>query len=216
MKWKILRQKYVTNNFDVEIRMSNYHTIDKSIKLINKFCKINDLKYNKIININFDYKLSALGEVTLNSSTLNAINIKINPDLFINTPENFGFYDDYGINATIIHEFSHLLDFRLFIRNSYKHNFKKTLNIINENCNQSKREEIAEILSMYIINPYLLNLILPDVYKFFKNELKIKSPTPCTEKAFIKLYNTWQEKAVIQDLEEQYRIIVKNNKVIRK
>jgi hypothetical protein len=48
-------------------------------------------------------------------------------------------------------------------------------------------EEAAEILSLYLRNPYFLKLISKDHHDFMKRY--IKSYVPCTAKKFIEIYN---------------------------
>ncbi len=103
-----------------------------------------------------------------------------------------GYINSYKIEDVTYHEFGHLLDSKYNIYSEYSNTpqFK-----LNWNC-ESKREEWAECLNLYMTNPYLLKILsenyAPEIFEFFKN--KYKSTTSCSKRTFKKIYDMWSDK----------------------
>lgn len=183
-----------------------------AIDLIYKFQKINNKRYK--IKIFYDYSLiEEYGYYDYEPNQTEAI-FKINPlKCHLEDKQNKqrkGFIEDYNISSTILHEFGHFLDFKYNITELYiKQDFKKIelggyakTNII---------EEFAELIVLYLTNPYLLRHIDKSRYKFLRN--LFKSPTPCSEKRFLKVYNEWSDDAK-EECYKLYGINVKNDRII--
>ena len=94
----------------------------------------------------------------------------------------------------IIHEIAHLIDHKLKIMKQYLENWplKKDRLILNSNSRTDRIEELAEIVSVYITNPYLLRLISKERFAFLKS--LFKSPAPYSQVFFGKSYERWSMK----------------------
>lgn len=120
---------------------------------------------------------------------------------------------DNSIYGTVIHEFSHYLDQKYEIINEYlgKKFFVEFL-ILNKNCIRNRVEELAEIISIYLVNPYYLKLVDEERFKWIKT--KFKSPSRCGKKTFMRYYEKWPEKYQIR-LKEYFKITINEGEIIR-
>ena len=94
---------------------------------------------------------------------------------------------DLRMNNVVIHEYCHFLDDIYDILDKYKkQNFNKFfIKYINE------KEEIAELLTIFVLNPYLLKILDLNRYKFFSN--MFKPINPCSIESFFREYSKWSE-----------------------
>lgn len=182
----------------------------RAVKLIEKFLTINkiELKYS----ITLDYKLEgAYGEWDPKKKT----EIVLNPSAFYNNskekPWAKGYSEDYSLMGVAIHEFNHMLLSKFNLENEYDETFPKSF-YINENCRNDRREELCEIFSLYILNPYFLKLINPERFNFCKK--LFESPTPCTKSAFISRWRKWSPQ-IHQICLEKWGIKVLGNRVFK-
>ncbi len=180
----------------------------RAIRLINKLLTLNDLHFK--YSLNLDYKSKNYGEF----DPQKANDIYLNPAAFYNTskedPHALYFSTDYSIYAVSIHEFSHLLDAKFNILDKYKIEFSDKL-ILNQNSESSRSEELAEVMSLYILNPYLLKLIDKSRYIFLRDIFI--SPTVCRKSNFISKWTNWPDK--IKDLcAERWKICVSGDKIL--
>jgi predicted SprT family Zn-dependent metalloprotease len=168
-------------------------TIQEEIKSalvkIKKFKKINNIRFNPKIVI--DYKIDSAGFMYFDFA---GKAIYLNPKICKDKTKHTriiadGYIDSYTIYSVIMHEFSHYMDLFFDIKKDFM-DISRT--IINSNAKQSRSEEIAEVLTLFIINPYILKIINKECYIFIKSIFK--SPTPCSKKEFIKIYNSWTDK----------------------
>lgn len=161
----------------------------KAIRLIDKLLSKNDFNFKYLLNL--DYKMKDFGQF----DPQEANSIYINPAAFYDTkkelPHAKYFTTDFSIFAVSIHEFSHLLDAKLNILDKYKVKFPERL-ILNDNSQTDRREELAEIMSLYILNPYMLRLIDKPRYNFMRTIFL--SPTPCLKTDFIVKWNRWSDR----------------------
>jgi hypothetical protein len=93
----------------------------------------------------------------------------------------------------------------------YRAEFKEKL-ILNDYCQDMWCEEMAEVLMLYITNPYLLKHIDEDRFEFFKT--LFKSPTNCTEATFKAKYKAWS-KEIRKVCRSLWGIHVYKNQIIK-
>jgi hypothetical protein len=154
-------------------------------ELIETIKKRNKFTYE--ITLQLDYNMPEdSGEY--NSKIPNVI--KINPYL-CTVAETFSYLEDNTIFGVIMHEFSHFLSMTYFVdfQKNYLEAFPETRLLLTkyEAANEDYDEEIAEVMSLFIRNPYLLKIISKDHYKFLNTWFI--SPVPCTSKRFIYMFN---------------------------
>lgn len=182
--------------------------IDLAVELIDKFKRIN--KDNFRFNINIDYDIKDCGYYESGSG------IVINPGLMSKPFFSYGSPLTLQTNITtlVLHEFGHFLDSRYKIELKYLDYCEKhaTLPITPyAQYDNLLYEEIAEILQLFMSNPYLLKLVDKKRYNWFRKFFK--SPTPCTEKEFIKIWNTWNFKTK-NECAHSYSVSVHDGKVV--
>lgn len=93
------------------------------------------------------------------------------------SPENMfyiGYCCDNTIYGTVLHEFAHFLCFQVYknLLDDYKKEFPNKRLYLNSYSNTEIDEEIANIISLYISNPYLLKLVSEKHFKFVKRYFK--------------------------------------------
>jgi len=179
--------------------------------LIEQTQKVNHWKFNIVIA--FNYQIDCFGQTTPGTHIL-----EINPDRCITkykqAKTSFPYYvSDYSAFGVIIHEFAHFLalTFHKSISSKYRKAFPTERLMIND-CkepNEDVDEEIAEIMTLYIVNPYLLKLISEKHFNFFKKQFK--SPTKCTEHQFIEYYQKFPSN-LKKKLLLKWKILVDVNK----
>jgi hypothetical protein len=184
--------------------------IEKAITLINKFLKLNKLKIN--FKVNIDYSLDSYGEFDPSKR----FEFTVNPDKFHYYPESeannaAGFTYDRTLLGVCIHEFCHLVDEQLGLEQLYRAEFKEKL-ILNHYCEDMWCEEMAEVFMLFITNPYLLKHIDDDRFDFFGS--MFKSPTKCSEASFKAKYRLWTKgiKRICRDL---WGIHVYKNQIVK-
>jgi len=171
---------------NVEIKVLHEERLDNAIKLINRLVKYN--AFDLHLEIILDYKLADMGCYYLDRP----YKIFINPDECTES-NRLGFTDDPSVFGVAIHEFCHFLH-HIRVKNIlrlYKCEFPEPF-IINDNCLINREEELIEIMSLYITNPYLLNHINFKCHAFFKSQFN--SPSPLSTSHFVKCYQTWNAK----------------------
>jgi len=175
-----------------QIKVSIHHngkSFNKGLKLIEAFKKINHIDFKLEIRLDMAEKDLGYFNYILDENIL-----YINPIRCINNKhhELSGHITDCSIFATICHEFSHYLDLRYDLMTEYyqkKITLKKL--IMTKYAKTNIVEELADIVSIYLINPYYLKLIDLERYKWLKT--KFKSPVPCGPNTFLKYYTHWPE-----------------------
>jgi len=187
----------------ITVELENNKQLDKFIEHINEFEKINpDIKFRRL-KLRFRYDMKSSGEF----EDSNPNTISINPGRCDKTGE-FSFF------RICIHEFSHLLDKKLKIDKQYK---QCLLNATLYLTNYAKKthcvtEEIAEIISCYLLNPYLLKLISIKHYDFISKFFK--STVPCTKEYFLSIYERYSPK-YRNSIIKKYGINIDNNKIYK-
>ena len=182
----------------------NNKEIDKAISIIDKFKKINDTNFR--FEIHLDYDIEDCGHYEFGKQ------IVINPSLISKPLFDFGFPLSLQTNLTtlVLHEFGHFLDERFKIETKYL-----------DYCNEHGRlaitpytseseilcEEVAEIIQTYLTNPFILKSVDKKRYNWFKKFFK--SPSPCTEKSFIKIWDSWNEHTR-NECKHSYGVYVQN------
>jgi len=185
------------NNYEIDVGRPPQEVMI-ALSLIEDFQKKNKTKYN--IKIDFDYGMEySAGEFDEEKPNV----IYLNPDNCLPTEESLalGSVEDGSIFGTMMHEFAHLilLGHRVDVRTAYLKNFNLQRQWINDYCETDIEEEMAEVFRLYLVNPLLLKLILPDAFKFFKKQFK--SPSPCSQKHTVAMYNdfSWTVKEHLRD-----------------
>lgn len=154
-----------------------------AIKLIKKLALINNLRFN--LTIAYNYGLKDCGEYRpYEKISLNCI--YVNPlmcgRIHEESPEPFcpGYVSDMTLFGVTIHEFCHYTHFRLFpnMLEDYKKQFPTERFYLNCYSNNELMDELAETMTLYITNPYLLRLISKKHWYFFKQYFI--SPVACT------------------------------------
>jgi len=172
------------DGFSMKIIVKNKKSLNKVTRLIRKLNRINKISFKKLEMI-LDYSLDNAGEFVDEENS----KIYINPDSC--DRDSLG---DYSLFFVCVHEYAHLLDHRLRIWRKFEAAFpeKKDRLYINSNSRTNIIEELAEIMTIYIVNPYLLKMISKTHWKFLRQFFK--SPVACTPNNFVEIYNTWSSK----------------------
>jgi len=161
------------------------------------------LKKNNInlkFNIDYDYSMEECGlyrpfaKGQEYSIVVNPSRCKAQEDV---TEQNFeepfcpGSHCDITLFGITVHEFCHLLQYKVYpsIIEDYEKNFPTKRFILNKYSNNEIHDELAEIQTLYISNPYLLKLISKDHFNFCKKYFK--SPVSCTEKRCFYIFKTF-------------------------
>ncbi len=177
-----------------------FRSLDEAKKVIEKINKKN--KFDWDITIILDYKLNYAGLYIDEEPNT----IRINPD---QCADEIG---EYSLFYVIIHEYCHLLDKKLKIVDKFKQQIRgrdKRL-ILNPNSETNKTEELTEIMTLYISNPFLLKLMSKLHWQFLKNVFK--SPTICSYVSFVDTYKNWTKQWKI-NLKKQYGIYVRGETI---
>lgn len=168
-----------------------------AISVIEKLLKKNKLTMDLIIG--YDFKMEDRGcfypQVRKNIIFINPtkccskkeinkqemINLKLmdEEELIFKEPFYPGSPSDLTLFGTTLHEFMHLLQFKVYknIISEYTKRFPTERFYLNDYCNNEICDELAEIMTLYVTNPYLLKLISKKHYDFCKEFFK--SPTSC-------------------------------------
>lgn len=154
-----------------------HHESYQAIKLIERLLRINNI--NRVLRIAYDFECNDGGYYY---PLMKTDTIFVNPDNCYNIreykedddrPENMfypGYCCDNTIFGTILHEFAHFLCFQVYknIIDEYKKEFPKKRLFLSAYSNTDVDEEIANLILLYISNPYLLKLVSDKHYKFLK------------------------------------------------
>ena len=170
-----------------------------AMALIDKFLVKNNISIK--LSITYDFETDSCG-MYLPDEKGQGYRIFVNPDNCkkmeeINKQYEWdepfcpGYAADLTLFGVTIHEFAHLLQYRVFttIIEDYKRYFPTKRFYLNEYCNNELHDELAEIMTLYFINPFLLKLISKEHYDFCK--IYFKSPVACTLKKCFEFYNSY-------------------------
>ena len=180
----------------------------EAITLIEKFRTINNKRFQ--IRIFYDYSCEGeygyykyAGPEKISNLYINPLKCHLEP---LSMRQRIGFIDDYTVLSTVLHEFGHFLDFKYSLLQEYdKMSFGDIE--LGKYAKTELMEEFAELMVMYLINPYFLQLIDTPRYKFLKRHFK--SPSPCSKKRFLTLYEKWSDEAKLE-CEQIFNITVEN------
>ena len=119
-------------------------------------------------------------------------NIYVNPFNCHNGDELLqGHPEDCGFVSTIMHEFGHLLNYKLDLINKYQLTmFQKKNCHITHQAKENHDEELADLISLYIINPMCVKIIDEERFNWLKDQFQ--SPSRCSKRKFLSFYNTWR------------------------
>jgi hypothetical protein len=178
-----------------------------ALKLIERFSKINKVKIK--IDVALDWNMPEAGIYYCQ-------NKKYKNKIFIN-PKNcgsitdatdyyIGYSKDITIFGVILHEFSHFLCYQVYptLINDYKKYFATERLYLNDYSNNEIRDEIAEIMTLYFTNPFLLKLISKKHIQFFKKYFK--SISPCSYRHMLMMYQDYPI-PVKEDMIKRWNII---------
>lgn len=165
----------------------------KSLIMIKTVLKKNN--WDLSLEVHYDYQSKELGYYIYDSAK-EKYYLYVNPiNCYIENEENDDCYPQYtednSIFSVLIHEFVHMISFTILpkMMDSYKHCFPTKRIYINEYAAKNLSDEVAELGTLYITNPYFLKLIAYDRWKWFKTQFKPSQP--CTAKFFMSIYNEW-------------------------
>jgi len=166
----------------------NNEEIDKAIEVIDKFKKINNDNFR--FEIHLDYEIDDIGHYEIGRK------IVINPSLISKPFFDYGFPLSLQTNLTtlVLHEFGHYLDERHKIEIKYLKYCEEFGRLAITPYTQEEPllcEEVAEIIQLYLTNPFILKTVDKKRYNWFRKFFK--SPTPCTNKRFIKYWMLWNK-----------------------
>lgn len=184
--------------------------IGHACKLIEACLEKNNLSNNLTLHLDFDMKDAGVYYYWVGGDKRhNPAKLYINPiqcrDSHNKCASANGYVEDYSIHGVICHEFSHYIDNRLQLVEKFESNL-----IINPNCKADKKEHVAELLRFYLTSPYMLWLLSPNDFAFFK--ANVVNPTPCSKEHFISLYSNWSPK-VKRECKKRFGIWVKGSEV---
>lgn len=168
--------------------------------ILNAICLIDITLEKNDINIDlavsYDYSFDGCGEYRPDGGEDN-FRIFVNPDNCIKNNEDdqedeisySGSPSDSSLFGVTIHEFCHVLQWQVY-PNMIKHyleEFPTERLYLNDYSNNEICDELAEIMTLYITNPYLLKIISTKHWKFCKKYFK--APVPCSLKASKNIYH---------------------------
>lgn len=167
--------------------------------IIEKFKTINNLNFN--LEIVEDFHIPELGCVypfnqPNNKKQPYSYKLYVNPNNCETSTDDsshaLGFIQDLSMFGVALHEFSHLICFNIYpdLIKQYETIFAVDRLVLNEYSNVGgSDEEIAEIIVLYLTNPYMLKLVSKKHYLFLKKYMK--SPVPDTKKRCYIIYNSF-------------------------
>jgi len=150
--------------------------------------------WNLDIEVHYDYLSEELGYYVYNCKKKKHC-LFVNPIRCYQESDDKCYYpqytEDYSIFSVLIHEFVHLLSYTVLPKmlDDYKHTFPTERLYINEYASMNLSDEVAEIGTLYIVNPYFLKLIAVKHWKWFQKQFK--SSQPCSPQYFTSIYNDW-------------------------
>lgn len=164
----------------------------RGLKLIDRFKEINDLHFDLEIKIDFDepdlgYFNYHERDKALYINPLTSARWTNKKDVRTGHPR------DNSICATIIHEFSHYLDKRFHLLKEYQgKKFALKSLVFTPHGKKDIIEELADLLALYMLNPYFV--LLADRERFMWMKSRFKSPSVCGKKTFVKYWYLWTPK----------------------
>ena len=180
---------------EVDIPSEDVHA---AMVIIARFLEKNNLKIN--LSISYNYEMEECGvyrpfekgqeyRIFVNPSKCKTQEDVIKQEF--EEPFAPGSPCDITIFGIIIHEFCHLLQYRTYpsIIKNYGETFPTERLNLNEYSNNEIHDEIAEIMTLYITNPYLLKLLSKLHFDFCKKYFK--SPISCSPKRCAFIYKGW-------------------------
>ena len=144
-----------------------------------------------------------------NTIFVNPLVCKTKQDVIDGTVETLfcqGYVADFSVFGVTIHEFCHLLHFEVFkdMVDEYAEAFPLDRLYLNEYCGHILPDELAEIMTLYISNPYLLKMISKEHWQFCKRYFK--SPVACSPKKARQIYQAFPV-SVKEELKEKWGIV---------
>ncbi len=194
------------------IHVRKYWEIDQAFKFIEKVKEYNDFSFIDNLELVLDYSLDEAGYYLF--SNLDRKNLKkkiklfVNPDCCMKTILT-GYSEDDSLVAAIVHEFCHFLDNKLKISQRYEKTFDTNLHL-NIYSKENLLEELAEVMYLYITNPYLLKHISKERYEFLATFFV--SPTECSARKFVSIWKKWPRQ-VKKKCRLKWGITASNNSV---
>lgn len=167
-----------------------------AIQIITKLLIINNLKMELSISYDYEYEESGLYLPNQKGKShkifVNPLNCSTEDELMDNMttePSYPGYCADSTLFGVIIHEFCHILQYQIYkdIIPEYGKCFPIERLYLNEYSNENLFDELAEIMTLYITNPYLLKMISKKHWSFCKKFFK--SPITCSESRCSIIYN---------------------------
>ena len=185
-------------------------SLNRGLNIIERFKNINNMAFELEIKLDFDEP--DLGYLWYQKRQKA---IYINPLRCDNRKRNnlYGYPKDNSICATIAHEFGHFIDLKLDLLHQYKkEEFTKKQLIITKYARDDLKEEIADMLAVYFINPYCIKIIDEERYNWLKE--RFKSPSPCGLKTFMKYYDMWP-KSKQKWFKDTYKLKIEFNNITK-
>ncbi|MFW6121271.1 MAG: hypothetical protein ACOC80_10305 [Petrotogales bacterium] len=186
------------NNIDICIEVASpLEETECAMYLIAELLKKNKIDMN--LKIVYDYKCEEMG-FYINQNYMRST-IFVNPsrckqkgELVEGTNKEHGYpgyVTDQSVFGVTIHEFCHLLQFEIFddILSQFAKEFPTQRLYLNDYSNNEVYDELAEIMSLYITNPFLLKTISKPHWKFCKKFFK--SPVACSCKRAYDIYHAF-------------------------
>jgi len=186
-----------------------------AISIITAMLEKNNISLD--LSIAYDYECEGLGMYIPNEKGqesrifVNPSKCKTQLETFLiedDCPEPYcsGYTSDFTLFGVTIHEFCHLLQFKVFkdIIPEFGKAFPYDRLYLNDYSNNGYLDELAEIMSLYLTNPYLLNLISKPHFEFLKKFFK--SPVSCSLSKSSEIFNRFPIH-VKKDLEKRWGIV---------
>jgi len=176
--------------YSTSVSILSYGTsLNRGLTIIEKFKKVNGIDFELEIKLDFDDP--NLGYLWYSDQKKVKV-IYINPLRCTNLKKNnlYGYPKDNSICSTISHEFGHFLDLKLKLLEPYNtEEFTNKKLILTKYAREDLKEELADLIAVYLINPYCIKLLDKERYDWLRT--KFKSPSPCGLKTFMNYYNVW-------------------------
>ena len=200
--------------FDITVEVSHpLQETNVAMYLLGKLLKENNIDLN--LCIAYDFECEGLGYYLPNADGL-AHTIFVNPlkckrkeqviDGDCDEIFSHGYVQDFSVFGVTIHEFCHLLQFAVFedIEEEYAKAFPEERFYLNDYCNNDLLDELAEVMSLYITNPYLLKMISKPHWQFCKRYFK--SPVACSLLRSRQIFHSFPI-VVKKQLKDKWKII---------
>jgi hypothetical protein len=180
--------------------------------LIDKLAKKNDLDFDLSIAYDFAELEAGVYFPTKKKHShrifVNPLNCKLQDEIDANEEEPFypGYSKDISLFGVVLHEFCHFLQHIIYttIIKDYKEAFPIERFYLNEYSGNEIHDELAEIMTLYITNPYLLKLISKNHWKFCNKYFK--SPVSCSTQRCAHIYKGFPIH-IKKDMKERWKIV---------